>query len=141
MRKIMDNFEDAAAALKNMGEKAVDHTKHTLDKVGDGIERAMDEAKEALERVIDGLAAANGVSALKNGANGIKTDVTGNEICLETAGNIIKNCGAVNGFESELKYTEMHRILKQIGWIITNAKSETASVTVRDADESGIMLD
>ena len=89
----------------------------------------------------NGLAAANGVSALKNGANGIKTDVTGNEICLETAGNIIKNCGAVNDFESGLKYTEMHRILKQIGWIITNAKSETASVTVRDADESGIMLD
>lgn len=89
----------------------------------------------------NGLAAANGVSALKNGANGIKTDVTGNEICLETAGSIIKNCGAVNDFESGLKYTEMHRILKQIGWIITNAKSETASVTVRDADESGIMLD
>ena len=89
----------------------------------------------------NGLAAANGVSALKNGANGIKTDVTGNEICLETAGNIIKNCGAVNDFESGLIYTVMHRILKQIGWIITNAKSETASVTVRDADESGIMLD
>ena len=89
----------------------------------------------------NGLAAANGVSALKNGANGIKTDVTGNEICLETAGNIIKNCGAVNGFESELKYTEMHRILKQIGWIIKSAKSETSTVTVRDADESGIMLD
>ena len=89
----------------------------------------------------NGLAAANGVSALKNGASGIKTDVTGNEICLETAGNIIKNCGAVNDFESGLKYTEMHRILKQIGWIITNAKSETASVTVRDADESGSMLD
>ena len=89
----------------------------------------------------NGLAAANGVSALKNGANGIKTDVTGNEICLETAGNIIKNCGAVNDFESGLKYTEMHRILKQIGWIIKSAKSETASVTVRDADESGIMLD
>ena len=89
----------------------------------------------------NGLAAANGVSALKNGANGIKTDVTGNEICLETAGNIIKNCGAVNDFESGLKYTEMHRILKQIGWIIKSAKSETSSVTVRDADESGIMLD
>lgn len=89
----------------------------------------------------NGLAAANGVSALKNGANGIKTDVTGDGISLETAGNIIKNCGAVNGFESELKYTEMHRILKQIGWIIKSAESETSAVTVRDADESGIMLD
>lgn len=89
----------------------------------------------------NGLAAANGVSALKNGAVGIKTDVTGDRISLETAGNIIKNCGAVNDFESGLKYTEMHRILKQIGWIIKSAKSETSSVTVRDADESGIMLD
>lgn len=89
----------------------------------------------------NGLAAANGVAALKNGADGIKTGVTDNEICLETAGNIIKNCGAVNGFESELKYTEMHRILKQIGWIIKSAESETSAVTVRDADESGIMLD
>lgn len=89
----------------------------------------------------NGLAAANGVAALKNRADGIKTGVTDNEICLETAGNIIKNCGAVNGFESELKYTEMHRILKQIGWIIKSAESETSAVTVRDADESGIMLD
>ena len=89
----------------------------------------------------NGLAAANGVAALKNGADGIKTGVTGNEICLETAGNIIKNCGSVNGFESELKYTEMHRILKQIGWIIKSAESETSAVTVRDADESSIMLD
>ena len=89
----------------------------------------------------NGLAAANGVSALKNGAVGIKTDVTGDGISLETAGNIIKNCGAVNDFESGLKYTEMHRILKQIGWIIKSAESETSTVTVRDADESGIMLD
>ncbi len=89
----------------------------------------------------NGLAAANGVAAVKGGAEGIKTCVTGNEIGLETVGNIINNCGAVNGFESELKYTEMHRILKQIGWIIKSAESETSAVTVHDADESGITLD
>lgn len=57
MRKIMDNLEDAAAKLQNMGEKAAAQAKDAFDKVGDNIEHAMDEAKEALGRAIDSLTA------------------------------------------------------------------------------------
>ena len=61
MRKIMDNIEDAAAALKSMSEKAMDEAKETFDKVGENIERVMDEAKQALGRAIDDLTAADAI--------------------------------------------------------------------------------
>ena len=89
----------------------------------------------------NGLAAACGIEAVKNGAKMLKTSVSNDEISLETVGNIIKNCGAKNGFESELKYTEMLRILKQIGRIIATAKDERSVVTSASHDESGINLD
>lgn len=59
MRNILDNIENAAAKLQNMGEKAVDNAKEAFDKVGDNIERAVDEAKEAIDRAIDNLTAAD----------------------------------------------------------------------------------
>ena len=55
MRKIMDNLEDAAAKLQDMGKKAADQAKDAFGKVGGNIEHAMDEAKEALERALDSL--------------------------------------------------------------------------------------
>ncbi|MBQ6847800.1 MAG: hypothetical protein IJO62_02660 [Clostridia bacterium] len=89
----------------------------------------------------NGLAAGDSVSAIQNGSAVIKTTTAGGEIDLETMGNIIKNCGGKNGFESNLKYTEMNRIIKQIGRIITSANNEKSAVTVREADYSGIRLD
>lgn len=88
----------------------------------------------------NGLAPANAVSAIKNGADVIKTGVASNEIELETMGSIVKNCGVSNGFESSLKYTEMNRIIKQIERIIDNAKSEKMSVTTVAGDENTIKL-
>ncbi len=88
----------------------------------------------------NGLAPANAVSAIKNGADVIKTGVSSGEIELETMGSIVKNCGAANGFESSLKYTEMNRIIKQIERIIDNAKSEKMSVATISGEENGIKL-
>ena len=88
----------------------------------------------------NGLAVACGMSAVKKGASVIKTAVSGDSIALETMGNIAKNCGPKNGFESSLKYTEMHRILMQIGRIITNAQNESSVVTSVSHIESGINL-
>ena len=145
-----DFLKDIIVAAANSGAKTVTVCDNNAVMMPDDFGKFVAQIKAYIPEGVslsvsadnkNGLAAANGVAALKNGADGIKTGVTDNEICLETAGNIIKNCGAVNGFESELKYTEMHRILKQIGWIIKSAESETSAVTVRDADESGIMLD
>ncbi len=89
----------------------------------------------------NGLAAAGGISAIKNGAVALKTSAAKGEIDLETMGTIFQNCGNANGFESGIKYTEMHRILKQIGWIIKSADNEKSAVTVSEKDESGINLD
>ncbi len=89
----------------------------------------------------NGLAMANGVMSLKKGVNTVKTTAAGGGIDLETFGGIIKNCGMANGLESGIKYTEMHRILNQIGWIIGNAKNEKSAVTVAENDQTGIRLD
>ena len=53
----------------------------------------------------------------------------------------VHHCGGACDFESEIKYTEMHRIIKQMGWIITNAKNEKSAVTVSEFEDGGIMLD
>ncbi len=88
----------------------------------------------------NGLAAANAVSAIKNGATALKTAVSSNETDLQTIGNIIKNCGAVNGFDGNIKYTEMNRIINQINWVIQNAQNEKSVVTVADAEQNEIEL-
>lgn len=89
----------------------------------------------------NGLAVANGVAAVKNGANVIKTSAAGGETDLETFGSLIKNCGSVNNMSSNIKYTEMYRIIKQINRIVLNAENEKSGVTVTETDESGIRLD
>ena len=89
----------------------------------------------------NGLAAANAITAVTNGANTVKTNVTGDLVPVETFVGIIKNCGNSYDFESNVKYTELNRIIKQVNWIIGNAKNEKSAVTVAEALESGIKLD
>lgn len=89
----------------------------------------------------NGLAAANAVTAVMCGADTIKTDVGADSVPLETFAGIIKNCGASYDFEAGIKYTELNRIIKQINWIIGNAKNEKSAVTVAEALENGIKLD
>lgn len=90
---------------------------------------------------INGLAAADAVAGVQKGAAVVKTDVKGNGVPLETFAGIIKNCGNKCDFESEIKYTELNRIIKQIDWIIGNAKNEKSAVTAFETDDSGIHLD
>jgi 2-isopropylmalate synthase len=54
---------------------------------------------------------------------------------------MIKNCGDSYDFSSNLRYTEMHRIIKQINRIAENANNDNAAVTLTDADETSIHLD
>lgn len=89
----------------------------------------------------NGLASANAVVAVKRGVDTIKTDVAGVTAPLETISGIIKNCGETNGLSSDIKYTELNRIINQINWIVGNSKNEKSAVTVAAADESGIRLD
>ncbi len=79
----------------------------------------------------NGLACANAVSAMENGAFGFKTDVTGEEISLHTISQIMKNCAEKIGFTTNIKYTELNRIINQIEWIIGSAKNNNSAVAVK----------
>lgn len=88
----------------------------------------------------NGLAPADAILAVKSGADTVKTAVNGETAPLETFAVMLKNCGNTCGFSSDIKYTELHRIAKQILWISENAKSAKSAVTVSDF-EQGIKLD
>ncbi len=85
-------------------------------------------------RNINGLAAASAILAVKNGATAVKT-ASGSDITdLSTFAGIIKNCGTNCGFCSDLKITQLGRILSQItrisGGVV--AEKETASIVSTD---------
>ena len=79
----------------------------------------------------NGLACANAVAAMENGANGFKTDVIGEEISLHTISQIMKNCAEKIGFTTNIKYTELNRIINQIQWVIGSAKNNNSAVGVK----------
>ncbi len=87
----------------------------------------------------NGLAAANAVIAVENGADTVKTSVSGSDIPLEIFAGIVKNCGESCGFESSLKSTELNRIIKQINWITNTSKSDK-TLSVAEFEEDGINL-
>ena len=89
----------------------------------------------------NGLSCADAILAVKNGVSAVKTAVDGNVAPLEIFALMIKNCGNTCGFSSNIKYTELHRIVKQISWITDSSKNERSAVTVSSADQSGIRLD
>lgn len=88
----------------------------------------------------NGLACADAVLAVKNGVSAVKTAVDGEVAPLETFAVMLKNCGNSCGFSSNIKYTELHRIIKQIGWVNENSKNSKLSVTSSEGDTS-IRLD
>ena len=79
----------------------------------------------------NGLACANAVAAMENGAHGFKTDVIGEEISLHTISQIMKNCAEKIGFTTNIKYTELNRIINQIQWVIGSAKNNNSAVGVK----------
>lgn len=89
----------------------------------------------------NGLACADAILAVKGGVSAVKTAVDGQAAPLEVFALMIKNCGNTCGFSSNIKYTELHRIVKQIKWITDSAKNERSAVTVSSLDDIGIRLD
>ncbi len=89
----------------------------------------------------NGLANACAVLATNSGADVVKTCVEGDITSLESFVGMIKNCGNTCGFESDVKYTELNRIVKQIAWVNANSKNAKSAVTVATGDELGIRLD
>ena len=88
----------------------------------------------------NGLAAAQAILAVRRGVACVKTDVQGMTVPLESFSTMVKNCGNTYGFDSRIRYTQLHRIIKQINWVADNAK-EASAVSVSNVDEAGIRLD
>ncbi len=89
----------------------------------------------------NGLAVAQAILSVRNGIDIVKTTVDGDCVPLEIFANMIKNCGDSYDFYSNIRYTELHRIIKQIDRITENANNENSAVTLTDADETSIHLD
>ncbi len=89
----------------------------------------------------NGLAAAQAILSTRQGVDIVKTCVDGEFVPLETFATMIKNCGDSYSFYSNIRYTEMHRVIKQINRIAENTNNENAAVTLTDADETSIHLD
>ena len=79
--------------------------------------------------------------AIRAGANGVKTAVGEAGVSLESFAAMVKNCGNRYGFYSDIRYTELHRTVKQIGWVLDNVKSAKGSVTSLVIDDEPIHLD
>ena len=89
----------------------------------------------------NGLAAAQAIMSVRQGVDIVKTCVDGEFVPLEIFAQMIKNCGDSYSFYSDIRYTEMHRVIKQINRISENANNENSAVTLTDADETSIHLD
>ncbi|MBP3300825.1 MAG: hypothetical protein J6M34_04915 [Clostridia bacterium] len=88
----------------------------------------------------NGLACASAALAVRAGVNGVKTSVEGNGVPLEIFADMVKNCGNTYGLSTNVRVTELHRIVKQVRWIAGNSKNEHTAVTVSEQDAT-IRLD
>jgi len=87
----------------------------------------------------NGLAIAQAILAVKQGVTTVKTAVDGTTVSLETFADMIKNCGNDYGFTSNIKTTELHRIVKQIRWVTGAAQNSNAAI--KTVDDAGVHLD
>lgn len=87
----------------------------------------------------NGLAIAQAILAVKSGVSFVKTAVDGTTVPLDIFADMIKNCGNDYGFTSNIKTTELHRIIKQIRWVTGNSQSSNSAI--KTADDTSVHLD
>ena len=83
----------------------------------------------------NGLACACAILAVQKGADCVKTALGGDGVVLETFATMEQNCGNTYGFACSVNYTEMGRIVGQIGWITDPARNEKPAAVSASADE------
>lgn len=88
----------------------------------------------------NGLAAAKAVTAVDKGAAMVTTDVLSQNIPLENMAEIVRDCGENNGFSTDIKFTELKRIIKQINWIFGGSRTENSAMSVSDSSVSATAL-
>lgn len=88
----------------------------------------------------NGLASAQAILAVRGDIDFVKTTVGGDTVPLEAFAELIHNTGNNYGFCTDLKYTEMHRIIKQIGWITDTLREDKGGASVANYDDATINL-
>lgn len=89
----------------------------------------------------NGIASAQAIMAVRNGVSTVKTSVGGENVPLESFLGMIKNCGDDYGFTTGANYTEIHRIISQIGWITEGTKTDKSVSASARVEEESIHLD
>lgn len=87
----------------------------------------------------NGFAIAQAILAVKTGVDFVKTAVDAETVPLDTFSDMIKNCGNDYGFTSNIKTTELHRIINQIRWVTGNSQNKNTSI--KAVDDTNIHLD
>lgn len=124
-----DFLKEAVAIAEQAGAKLITFCDSTAEMMPDKFGEFVAEFKAQNAEIgvmcedKNGLAAADAVIAVREGATVVKTSVGGSITSLETFAGILKNCGNSCGFESSVKFTELNRIIKQIGWVADNVKT------------------
>ncbi|MFA7637377.1 MAG: alpha-isopropylmalate synthase regulatory domain-containing protein [Monoglobales bacterium] len=142
-----DFLMSALKAAENAGAASITLCDMAANMMPDDFARFVGEIKDEINvpvgiycSNINGLACANAVLAVKTGAEIVKTDTNDFGISLETFAQIIKNNGTSFGIKTDIKLTELSRIVKQIKRISETTKEEKSSVVVSGEDYSGIIL-
>lgn len=88
-----------------------------------------------------GMACAASVLAVRAGACGVKTAVGGCVTPLDVFADMIQTCGLTYEIGIALRSTELHRVVKQICWILDHVKNDKTVVPVVNAIEDEFCLD
>ena len=138
-------LKDALAAAVKAGAGSVAVCDSTGEMLPDGFAAFVAEVTDGIGVPVavrcdnkNGLATAQAILAVRGGVDCVKTDVQGTTVPLETFATMVKNCGNTYGFASRIRYTQLHRTIKQICWVTDKSKESAAAVVVEDA---GIHLD
>lgn len=139
-------LKEAVEIAKQSGANLITFGDATAEMMPDGFGGFVDEFKcdgdiGVICEDSNGLACACAVTAVQKGVNTVKTAVGGSITSLETFAGILKNCGNNYGFESTLKFTELTRIIKQIGWVNDNTKEQKTAIGISESQEESFVLD
>ncbi len=89
----------------------------------------------------NGMANAAAAMVARDCADTVKTSVLPGAVSLEVFAEAIKNCGSNCGISSNLKMTELHRIIRQISRIIKLTDDADAAESILHIDDSALYLD
>jgi 2-isopropylmalate synthase len=87
------------------------------------------------------MANAAAILSVRSCTDLVKTSVSSSSVSLEAFAEIIKNCGVSYRISSNIKYTELNRIIRQISRITGDDKSADVQTVEMHIDDSAIFLD